>query len=115
MDTSGSPMSKPFRVVALVAVVIGSWACGSGSLPDGGSRRFDGGTMRDAETVDDAPNVFEDRLAVDDQPPVDDAAPVGDGCTPFCSGRVCGPDGCGGTCGTGCPAGMTCNDSAGQC
>ena len=34
-------------------------------------------------------------------------------CTPTCTGRVCGLDGCGGTCGT-CPDGKLCS-SAGQC
>jgi hypothetical protein len=34
-------------------------------------------------------------------------------CTPSCSGKVCGPDGCGGTCGS-CATG-TCNDATGQC
>jgi len=33
-------------------------------------------------------------------------------CTPNCSGKACGDDGCGGTCGT-CPSGDTCN--AGVC
>ncbi|NMB74068.1 MAG: hypothetical protein GYA21_02940 [Myxococcales bacterium] len=34
-------------------------------------------------------------------------------CTPQCTGKECGPDGCGGSCGT-CPANQTC-DNAGQC
>ena len=34
-------------------------------------------------------------------------------CTPTCSGKACGSDGCGGSCGT-CPSGDTCNAS-GQC
>jgi V8-like Glu-specific endopeptidase len=34
-------------------------------------------------------------------------------CIPQCSGKSCGPDGCGGTCGT-CPSGDTCS-AAGQC
>jgi hypothetical protein len=34
-------------------------------------------------------------------------------CTPQCSGRTCGSDGCGGQCGT-CPSGKTCT-AAGQC
>jgi hypothetical protein len=32
-------------------------------------------------------------------------------CTPHCTGRACGPDGCGGSCG-GCPTGQSCNDGA---
>lgn len=35
-------------------------------------------------------------------------------CTPSCTGRVCGGDGCGGTCGPGCGATETCS-AAGQC
>lgn len=34
-------------------------------------------------------------------------------CEPDCRGRVCGPDGCGGTCGRGCADGEVCSD--GQC
>jgi len=34
-------------------------------------------------------------------------------CTPDCAGRVCGSDGCGGSCGT-CPGGQSCT-AAGQC
>jgi hypothetical protein len=35
-------------------------------------------------------------------------------CTPMCSGRACGPDGCDGVCGR-CPAGRTCVDATGVC
>eukprot|EP00906_Rhabdomonas_costata_P017414 RCo025133 len=35
------------------------------------------------------------------------------GCTPSCSGKQCGSDGCGGSCGT-CTSG-TCNTTTGQC
>jgi subtilase family serine protease len=38
---------------------------------------------------------------------------AGTTCTPQCSGKQCGSDGCGGVCGT-CPSGESCN-SAGQC
>ncbi|MGZ6780251.1 MAG: hypothetical protein ACXVGO_14795, partial [Mycobacterium sp.] len=34
-------------------------------------------------------------------------------CTPSCTGKNCGPDGCGGTCGT-CPSGQTCS-AGGTC
>ncbi|HEX4423665.1 MAG TPA: S53 family peptidase [Kofleriaceae bacterium] len=37
----------------------------------------------------------------------------GGGCTPSCSGKTCGSDGCGGTCGT-CASGQTCSP-AGTC
>src|SRR5690554_3853697 len=35
-------------------------------------------------------------------------------CTPDCTGRICGLDGCGGSCGEGCSEGQSCTD-AGQC
>lgn len=35
-------------------------------------------------------------------------------CTPDCSGRICGGDGCGGSCGIGCAAWQSCSE-AGQC
>jgi len=38
----------------------------------------------------------------------------GGGCTPSCTGKMCGPDGCGGTCGPGCGANQTCTAN-GQC
>lgn len=42
--------------------------------------------------------------------------PQGACCVPNCSGRSCGPDGCGagGTCGN-CPSSQTCNETTGQC
>lgn len=43
---------------------------------------------------------------------------VFDPCVPACSGRVCGPDGCGGTCATDvpeCPGGEYCDWRDGQC
>jgi len=39
---------------------------------------------------------------------------VGEVCTPVCEGKECGPDGCGGTCGTCAVAAETCTE-AGQC
>lgn len=38
----------------------------------------------------------------------------GGSCTPACDGKQCGPDGCGGNCGS-CPGGSTCNAGAGKC
>lgn len=35
-------------------------------------------------------------------------------CVPACAGKVCGPDGCGGSCAPGCQAGNQCNN-VGQC
>ena len=59
---------------------------------------FDGGLMTDE------PSTL----------PVSDASLAEDGCVPSCSGHVCGPDGCGGTCGPGCGEFGTCTD-AGLC
>lgn len=36
-------------------------------------------------------------------------------CVPNCAGRLCGTDGCGGTCGAACPAGQSCNNGLGMC
>jgi hypothetical protein len=36
-------------------------------------------------------------------------------CTPDCSGRECGSDGCGGSCGPGCTMWETCVDETGEC
>ena len=55
--------------------------------------------------------------------PSDCACPVGQVCAALagavysccareCASKVCGPDGCGGTCGPGCPQGQTCNNGA---
>lgn len=38
----------------------------------------------------------------------------GGGCTPQCSGKQCGPDGCGGVCGQ-CLSSQSCNTTTGQC
>ena len=36
-------------------------------------------------------------------------------CVPKCEGKICGPDGCGGTCGDGCGEDKTCNAEQTQC
>ena len=36
-------------------------------------------------------------------------------CKPDCTGKVCGGDGCGGSCGADCAEGLACDDSTGQC
>jgi len=36
-------------------------------------------------------------------------------CQPVCSGKTCGPDGCGGTCGPGCADKLKCDATAGTC
>jgi hypothetical protein len=65
---------------------------------------------------DAAPDVPAAPDAAPDVPAVPDAvpdAPPADACVSDCDGRECGPDGCGGECGT-CPPQHTC-DGAGQC
>lgn len=87
--------------VACVAVAF--LACGGGGSEssDPGSQTSDPGTGLDVPadgadvpvTDPGTPDGFE---VVD--VPVDTPAP--DVCQPACAGRQCGPDGCGGTCGT---------------
>lgn len=36
-------------------------------------------------------------------------------CVPQCEGKVCGPDGCGGTCGEGCGADLACSEDQTEC
>jgi len=38
-----------------------------------------------------------------------------EGCKPYCDGRECGPDLCGGICPPGCVAGESCNKATGRC
>jgi hypothetical protein len=77
-----------------------------GAAPDAGS------------SIDAAPDAPVAADAVDaadaaDGAPVDDGA-AGDGCVRNCSGRQCGSDGCGGTCGT-CATGQVCSTLSGTC
>jgi hypothetical protein len=60
-------------------------------------------------------SVTEAEVATSDAPSdeVDSEEPA-DSCTPHCSNRQCGPDGCGGLCGT-CSDGQQCNEDTGQC
>jgi hypothetical protein len=51
--------------------------------------------------------------AVQDGPDATTTDARADVCVRSCSGRMCGPDGCGGSCGS-CPGGQSCNGS-GQC
>ena len=56
-------------------------------------------------------SAFETCATVEYEPP----PPLG-GCEPFCQpGWECGPDGCGGTCGTGCFGGEVCNNAKHTC
>ncbi len=60
-----------------------------------------------ADTCDEATQTCAHALAQDD------CASCAADCTPDCTGRICGDDGCGGTCGD-CPAGSGCT-IGGQC
>lgn len=75
----------------------------------------DGSSHGDAETAGELPAGADSQIPTDAdaEPPADTADSAT--CVPFCIGKVCGPDGCGGSCGA-CqdPAKPTCT-SAGQC
>lgn len=88
--------------VACVAAAFLACGSGGGESSDPGSETSDPGTgtedvpadVADVPVADPgAPDVFE---VVD--VPVDTPAP--DVCQPVCDGHQCGPDGCGGSCGT---------------
>jgi len=82
-------------------------ACGENG---GTTQPADQGGQPDAKVTDDAggqaENVTPDSGAIPDQ--------GGEVCVPQCEGKECGPDGCGGVCGT-CEQGKTCNESTGKC
>ena len=62
----------------------------------------------DGIEADSAADVEEgDATGVDGSIGADSAAPAVDACTPSCLAKLCGDDGCGGSCGT-CPGGFTC-------
>src|SRR5262249_53392444 len=48
-------------------------------------------------------------------PPASPTSPPSPPCTPHCEGRVCGEDGCGGTCGPACPDPRVCDQGACVC
>lgn len=74
---------------------------------------------------EDAQETIEEDLSGEDiieEDPAEEDAELEDmgfdPCVPACSGRVCGPDGCGGTCATDvpeCPGGEYCDWRDGQC
>ncbi|MGM0575348.1 MAG: hypothetical protein ACQEXJ_06430, partial [Myxococcota bacterium] len=115
--------------------------CGTGACASGGVTSCEGGEVVDSCTPGSASDGDSTCDGVDDDcdgstdedyAPVDTTCGTGacasggvtsceggevvDSCTPGqpdCSGKVCGPDGCGGSCGT-CSSGLTC-DETGQC
>ena len=84
---SGGPA---FMKLGGVETIVGTTSYGDETCSDGG---YDARVDTDLDFI---------------QPFLDDAS-----CTPACSGRACGSDGCGGTCGT-CDDGSACS-SAGKC
>ncbi len=103
--------------IALLLAMIA--ACGDDS---GGSEvGVDGGTDDVAADSDDADAGDNDAGDDDTGDTEADGADSSDSdssdvdCTPDCVGRVCGDDGCGGTCGAGCGAGETCDDAGLHC
>ncbi len=96
--------------ISLAAALVGMLACGGG-----------GGGGGDQVTTPDAQDPGPGTDTV--QPPdaadvpgggetVEDVGPGEETCTPDCTGKECGDDGCGGSCGT-CEDGFVCQD--GQC
>lgn len=90
--------------------------CGAGTQLDGGvcvaTADAGGGATLDVSGSDMAPTDVADTAPTD----AVDAAQDATACVPFCLGKPCGPDGCGGSCGT-CKAAEApyCNNSTGQC
>ena len=103
-------MRFKFSMLALAALALAG--CGGKTddplppAPDTATEDL-GAPGDDADTV--APP--EDNGAPDNG--VEDTTVEPDACTPQCDGKVCGDDGCGGSCGT-CDAGKNCT-AAGQC
>ena len=89
-------------------------ACVAGSASDTSGGDDAGGTTADAGGGDDDTSAKDTGLEAD-VPSVADVGPDVP-CVPFCVGRVCGPDGCGATCGA-CkdPAKPVCDELAGSC
>ncbi len=97
------------RVAGLVLglVLVGSLAaCGSSEDPvvdagsDASDAKVDGSTQSDAD--------------VGEPTDADVGSDVDGGCEKRCEGRECGPDGCGGQCGT-CKSSFECNEETGKC
>lgn len=88
-------MRKTFGLLTMLVLALGLTfsACGGGDDGDDGNNTNDVVTQEDGTTN-----------------PGDDTTT----CTPACDGKVCGPDGCGGTCGT-CEPGVPCNNGVCEC
>ena len=88
------------------------------------------GCMREADCEDDDPctepscntttgecdsEAIENCCRSQDDCVSDEVCYAGNCCSADCTGRVCGSDGCGGSCLPGCGAGDTCDEMSGQC
>ncbi len=95
------------RAVLLPALCACLWACGETAVappaPDASPVATDAGSLQDAGDSDAGSS------------PDAGNSPADAGCTPACSGRSCGDDGCGGSCGTCSGAGQTCVEATGAC
>ncbi|MFO0714774.1 MAG: hypothetical protein U0353_33350 [Sandaracinus sp.] len=91
LDASASSDASSDVALAVDATVLDAW-----DGPDTAPEEMDAATsVDDASRPDAAVTV--------------DAATVSiDACVPRCTGRECGPDGCGGTCAPGCSGGALC-------
>ena len=104
----------------LALVIMGSLAACSGG---GGSSSDGTDGVTDATDATDATDGFADTTdgtadGADATDGTADGADASDGtgCTPFCQpGWECGPDNCGGECGTGCTGAETCNTALRKC
>jgi len=126
IDTTGGIMQARGGLVVLVALVLGGAGIGCGGMDGGGSASASdtsGGYGDDMALAADTSGGWSEKDGASSYdtwaPPADaasDAAtpggwapydPDAGHCTPDCSGKQCGPDGCGGTCGW-CPGTKSC-------
>lgn len=118
-DSVRSPWLTALTVISLASLTVSS-GCDSRSMrgPGPGPGGADSGSPSTPLCADTCPFAFDGEC--DDGGPASitsvceygtdcgDCGPRVGGCVPSCFDRECGPDGCGGTCGT-CPSGE-CND-----
>lgn len=84
-------------VLVMLAFLVGTGVASCGSDSDGSGK--DAGPRAEDVVADQGPGTTE--LTVEDvQTPDPDVTIADEGCTPVCDGKECGPDGCGGNCGS---------------
>ena len=110
-------MGARLRSIGLVAMASVLIACSS-SADSGEGVATDAAGAGDTDALDDgaaADVSIDDAIdeVLDTAASTGDSAPIFDACAPSCTGKGCGADGCGGTCGT-CAAGSTCT-ADGKC